>query len=66
MVLHLILSSNFVSENKVIPENNSKESIKPLLSVSHITKALSDNPKICSNSLKSIEKLSQILLKEAW
>ena len=64
--IHLILSSNFVSENKVIPLNNSKLSINPLLSVSQITKALSYAPNICSNSLKSIEKLSQMLLNDAW
>ena len=63
--IHLILSSNLVSENRVIPQNSSKLSISPLLSVSQITKALSLAPKMCSNSLKSIEKLSQILLNEA-
>mmetsp|Transcript_3545 Transcript_3545/g.328 ORF Transcript_3545/g.328 Transcript_3545/m.328 type:complete len:112 (+) Transcript_3545:355-690(+) len=63
---NLILSSNLVLENNVIPLNNSNESIRPLLSVSHMTKALSLRPKICSNSLRSMEKLSQILLNDAW
>lgn len=31
-----------------------------------MTKADSFEPKICSNSVKSIEKLSQIDLKVAW
>lgn len=64
-VLHLALSSNFVSENRIRPLNNSSESISPLLSISQITKTLSLAPKIYSNSVKSIEKLSQTDLKLA-
>ena len=35
-MVHLIFSSNFDSENKINPVNNSKASISPLLSVSQI------------------------------
>jgi len=54
-----------VSENTAIPENSSSASINPLLSVSQMTKELSPAPKMCSNSIRSIEKLSQIDLYEA-
>ena len=63
---NLIVSSNLASENKAIPLNSSKASIKPLLSVSQITKADSLALKICWNSIRSIEKLSQRALKVAW
>lgn len=48
-----------------IPANNSNESINPLLSVSHITNADSPVPKMCSNSVKSMLKLSHIDLNAA-
>ena len=64
--LHLIFSSNLASANRIRPLNNSRASIKPLLSVSQIWKDSSLVPKICSNSVKSIENMSQTLLKDPW
>ena len=62
--LHLSLSSNFESENTTKPLNNSKASINPLLSVSHMTNIDSFAPNIYSNSTRSIEKFSHTLLNE--
>lgn len=52
------------SENNIKPENNSKASIKPFLSVSHILNEVSLEPNICSYSVKSIENVSHTLLNE--
>ena len=64
--LHLILSSNLASAKMINPLNNSSASINPLSSVSQMTKDDSFEPKICSNSVKSSEKLSHIALNEPW
>ena len=61
-----IFSSNLASEKITSPEKSSSASISPFLSVSKMTKLDSEAPNICSNSVKSIEKLSQTLLKEPW
>ncbi len=44
---NLKVSSNFASENKAIPLNSSNASIKPLLSWSQITNAVSFALNIC-------------------
>ena len=57
---NFIFLSKSVSENIIKPENNSKESIVPFSSVSQIENISSVVLNIVSNSIASIEKLSQI------
>lgn len=47
MFIHLILSSSLVSEKMARPEKSSRESMRPLLSVSHTTKEDSPVSKMC-------------------
>lgn len=61
---NLILSSNLESEKRMSPLNNSSVSIRPFLSTSQTTKLDSLAPNICSNSVKSMKKLSQTLLND--
>lgn len=61
---NLILSSNLLSLKIISPLKSSSVSIRPFLSTSHTTKLDSLAPNICSNSVRSMKKLSQTLLKD--
>jgi hypothetical protein len=60
----LIFSSNVEEDIRVSPLKSSNASMRPFSSVSQMMKEDSFAPKICSNSVRSMDRLSQTLLKE--